>query len=432
MQSSFRRPVAIVGATAAIAMIAGCSGTTPAADGPVELSIWSWSANLQPALDIWNEEHPDIQVTLETLPADLTTAYQKIFAGVEAGTAADVLQAEYMALPNFLSEGALADITDLVADQEGEYAPSAWDQVVVDGAVYGLPNDLGPISMYYNAELLAQYGFEVPTTWEEFEQVGLQLKEQTDGTVYIGAMQTNSPNNVAGLAWQAGAQWWGSTDDGWKVTIDDPATLEVADSWQRMVDEGLIWMWDNETVGQQMFSEGKIATVLYPSWWAPNPINMEVAPGTFGVAPMPTADAGSPTGANSGGSSWGITASSAHPEEAAEFITWFTQSEDAYKAINDSSSFSYPAATGLLDAAADRETPLTTPDGSGDVFAVFTEAADRVPNGWQWAPTTIATMTSLQDSLATLKPGSDFAAAIERLQTTAIKQLTDQGFPVVE
>ncbi|MCV2394752.1 extracellular solute-binding protein [Actinotalea sp. M2MS4P-6] len=428
----------VAGVTAMVAAcalaLAGCGGGSSSAagataDDPVELTMWAWQANLQAALDIWNEENPGIQVTLETLPADLTTAYQKIFAGVKSGTAADILPVEYMALPNYLAEDALADLGDLAADQESAYSSAAWNQVLVDGSPYALPGDIGPIGMYYNATALEEYGYQAPATWEEFEQIGLDINAKTDGQVYIGAMTTN-PNNFVGLSWQAGAHWWTRDGDAWRVNIDDAATQQVAQTWQRMVDEGIVWVWDNETVGQQMVADGQILTVLNPSWWAPNLINMDVPDGTFGVTTLPQWDGSALASANSGGSAWGVTASSSHPQEAVEFLTWFTQSPEAYSAVNDETSFSYPASLAQVEVAKQKATPFVTPDGSGDVFAQFAASAEQVPADWQWSPTTIATLTSVQDELGRLAPGSDLPGSVTSLQSTAVEQLTDQGFTV--
>ena len=91
-------------------------GRRAATDEPSRLTFQSWVPNIDQAVDAFNEAHDDIHVTLETITAGPDGGYAKMLSAVQAGNPADVAQVGYDAIPDFLVNDALEDITDYVAD----------------------------------------------------------------------------------------------------------------------------------------------------------------------------------------------------------------------------------------------------------------------------------------------------------------------------
>ncbi|NLC65050.1 MAG: extracellular solute-binding protein [Erysipelothrix sp.] len=60
------------------------------------------------------------------------------------------------------------------------------DASVIEGVQYGIPFNKSTEVLYYNADILAQYGVEVPTTMEELKQASITIHEGSNGAV-IGA-----------------------------------------------------------------------------------------------------------------------------------------------------------------------------------------------------------------------------------------------------
>ena len=54
-------------------------------------------------------------------------------------------------------------------------------------AVYGLRNDLAQTVFYYNQPLLDEFGYDVPTTWEEYGELGDKLAAEHPGYI-LGSM----------------------------------------------------------------------------------------------------------------------------------------------------------------------------------------------------------------------------------------------------
>ena len=88
--------------------------TTPrkgsGAAGPVELTFWTWAPNMDKVVEIWNQDHPDIQVTVNKQDGG-DPAVTKLLTAIKAGKGApDIMQAEYQKIPTLVSNDALADI----------------------------------------------------------------------------------------------------------------------------------------------------------------------------------------------------------------------------------------------------------------------------------------------------------------------------------
>ena len=59
--------------------------------------------------------------------------------------------------------------------------PGSLDPLTVDGTVYGLRNDLAQSVFWYNKALFDQFGYEIPTTWEEYEALERQARCRAPG-----------------------------------------------------------------------------------------------------------------------------------------------------------------------------------------------------------------------------------------------------------
>lgn len=51
------------------------------------------------------------------------------------------------------------------------------------GKLYCLRNDLAQYVLYYNAPLMQQFGYTVPTTWEDYEALGLKVAKEHPGYI---------------------------------------------------------------------------------------------------------------------------------------------------------------------------------------------------------------------------------------------------------
>lgn len=330
------------------ALAAGCQSgggeQTPQQTGPVDLSFWTWAPNMDKIAEVWNQAHPDIHITVSKQAGGDEMA-AKFLTAAKAGNAPDIAQAEYQMLPSFVAAEAVVDIKDDVSSVKGEFSDGIWSLVTLGtDAVYGLPQDSGPMMLYYRTDLFTEYGITVPKTWDEYAAAARTV-HQKDPTVYLGGFSSKDPGWFAGLSQQAGGQWWSINGDAWKVGINDAATTKVATFWGGLAGEGVIdtqAQWTPEW--NAALNDGKLL-----SWasavWAPGVLetNAPNAKGKWAIAPLPQWAAGEQYSGFWGGSSMAVSASSKNKKAAAQFIAWLNTDPQALDLLIKEAKV-YPAA----------------------------------------------------------------------------------------
>lgn len=416
--------------------VSACGGDSEgsSADGPVNLTFWTWAPEMEAVVDIWNEANPDIQVTVNKQDGG-DAAVTKLLTAIKAGSGApDIMQAEYQAIPTMVSSDALADVSAEVGDDlPGHFADGVWNSVTLGtDAVYGIPQDSGPMQFYYRADIFEEMGLEVPTTWDEYADVAEQL-HTADPSKFLGTFSATDAGSFTGLAQQAGASWWGIEGDSWTVDIDDEATLKVAQYWGDLVEAGTI---DNKPMytpewnaalnnGSQV---GWLSAVWAPGVLAGNAPDTE---GLWKMAPMPQWDASAPATGNWGGSATAVTTQSEHAAQAVEFITWMNTSEEGVAALADVSGI-YPA------DIPGQSTALTDPPAffanQPDFYDIVAETAGTA-NPFTYGPNVNVAYSAFNDAFgkaAESRSAAGFVEGIESMQTTTVEDLKNSGFSVAE
>src|SRR4029079_3539666 len=144
------------------------------------------------------------------------------------------------ALPTLVSNDVLADIKADVESAKGDFADGAWQTVTLGtDAVYAVPQDVGPMMLYYRADEFKKLGIAVPKTWDEFAQAARTVRQKSKKQ-FLTTFSSADPGWFVGLAQQAGGRWRGVHGDSWKVTVNDPATKKVADYWGGLVADGVV------------------------------------------------------------------------------------------------------------------------------------------------------------------------------------------------
>lgn len=443
MQHSKKKTAAIL-AISALAL-AGCSSgtsdtdtdTTDAAacapaDGDVTLEFTTWVPGMEDVVALWNAENPDIQVKVQTGPNGNGGTYQNFFNQIKAGDAPDLGQVEYDALPNFLVQDGLEDLSaceDVVA-AEADFVDWTWGQVTLgtDG-IYGIPQDSGPMALFYRADLFEANGIPVPTTWDEYRDAAVKIREAGG---YITNFSQSDINQFAGFAWQNNAQWFASDDAGWDVTLTGDATTAVADYWQGLIDDDLVSTvpaWTDEW--NNAYNSGDAWT--WPSAvWGANSI-ASGAPDTAGkwaVAPLPQWEAGDTAAGNWGGSSTAVLKGSEHLYEATKFALWLNTSDEAITALAESASL-YPATKDGLDLPVFAD-GVEFYDGQ-KIYDVFSAAALEVSPDFAWGPTMTQTYADISDGFkAAVSGDGTLADALAAGQTATIDALKAASIPVKE
>jgi multiple sugar transport system substrate-binding protein len=420
----------------AIVAAAGCggSGQTPkgaassaaaAPATPVTLTYWTWVPNMDKIVAVWNKAHPDIQVTVSK-QAGGDDASAKFLTAAKAGNPPDLVQAEYQHLPSFVAADAVADIKNETAQVKSEFSDGLWNLVTLGtDAVYGLPQDSGPMMLYYRTDLFKKYGINVPKTWDEYAQAARTVHGK-DAKVFLGTFSSKDPGAFAGLAQQAGAQWWSISGDAWKVGINDAATKKVADYWGGLVKEGVIDGQPYFTPGwNKALNDGTLLT--WPSAvWGPGVLdaNAPKGKGKWAIAPLPQWTAGENVSGFWGGSSTAVAQKSKNKASAVRFATWLNTDPQALGLLVGEGAV-YPA-------SGKGQSALTVAPAYFSNQSDFWQQANQIAataRGFTFGPDVNVTYNAFKDAFdKAVQNKSAFGDAIQAVQDATVADMQKSGF----
>lgn len=387
MRAWAKRMVAAVCAAGVMVAVAGCGEH----DNRTQISVWSWEPSMAALIADFEARNPDIHVT------QIGTAdYSKLNSAIQDGYGTpDVVQLEYFALPQYAVSGQLRDLTSRTTNYGSFYTPGSWSSVQLDGRVYGVPMDSGPMAFFYNQDVFEQAGVDAAKirTWDDYYREAKKLKENG---VYIAADDGDASFYNA-MIWLAGGRPYNTSHDGKEVSITldtDTGTQEFTRFWQQMIDEDLVNTrldtWSDDW--KQALGSGTVAS-LFAGAWMPSLLLADV-PGTAGlwrVAQMPTAH-GNLTNAENGGSALGVLSSSRRPEASWRFIEYVCHETAGIMTRVDGGAFPADNATlnsaNFLNKTTVRDARgIEVPYFGGQKFnTVLAQAASHVSTGYQYLP----------------------------------------------
>jgi len=439
---ALRRAAFIVAATALVggSLVACSSGSTDgAAAGTAddleaaleqggEITYWSWTPSAEAQVAAFEEAYPNVTVNLVNAGTN-TEEYTKLQNAIKAGSGApDVVQIEYYAFPQFALTDGLLDLSSYgFGDLESDYTASTWNSVDFDGKIYGLPQDSGPMAMFYNKSVFDQYGLTVPTTWDEYVAAGKALTA-ADPSKHIAA-DTGDSGFATSMIWQAGGQPF--QVDGTNVTIDlsDEGSQKWADTWNQLVDNDLLAetpSWTDEWF--KGLGDGSIATLVTGAWM-PGVLESSVADGAgdWRVAPIPTYD-GTPVTAENGGGGQAVTKQSKNPALAAAFLKWLNNDDASLQIFAESGGFPSTTAQLSSDDFVNLESDYF---GGQKINEVLTAAAGEVREGWSYLPFQVYANSIFADTVGqSYASQGDLNEGLSTWQEQLVEYGNSQGFTV--
>lgn len=403
------------------------------AQEPVQLTYWNWAPHIDQIVQVWNDTHPDIQVSVSRA-AGAGEIVQKFSAAYTAGDAPDLTNITYQDIPAMIVNGLVADLTDVMAPMKDSIAPVAWDLVTFGGSTYGVPQGTSPMMFFYRKDILDEMGIPAPATWEEFADAARQVRA-ADPDKYLVHFPSGDPGLFAALTHQAGTQWWQLDGDRWIVDINDEGAQMVAEYWQGLVaDDAVSTMqtWSPEW-GAAM-ADGTLLGFL-SAVWAP-PLIANLAPDTRGdwsVVPLPRWSEGvgaENAGGVMGGSATVVSAATEHPEEAREFALWINNHEDSLREYVRLMNI-WPAQMDARDLPQLSTAPEFLPN-SPDFYEMAADIDAATPSV-SWGPNVAAIFDVYRNEMGSaVQEGAGFLDVLSSLQTEAVESLRSQGYEVID
>ena len=266
------KPVAEDDGTATVTMIAAQYGNETAA----------WWADFEAKFEAANE---NIDLVVDVV--SWNDIYTVVNTRIANGEAPDLLNIDGFA--DYQADGLLLPASDWVSEETyAKFFPSFLAESVVDDVVWAVPDLASARALYYNADILAAAGCEVPTTWDELKTVCEKIKAY-DAEIYPWGVDMTTDEGQACFAYYAWNNAGGFVDADGNWALNSAENVEAVEFIVSMVKEGLTNS-DPTTETrydlQEMFAAGKVAMMI-----GPNQISKycEANGGiNYGVASLPT------------------------------------------------------------------------------------------------------------------------------------------------
>lgn len=244
--------------------VCGC-GSTPAASGGTsgsEAGVTQYPAGTltiymngnpqyrQQYFETWLEEHRDIapEVEVEFVQVESNAdAREKVTMTALAGATEDLPDAVFLDrlnLMDLVEADLLLDETEFLSPLVDKMVDGAVDEGIVQEKMYGLPDSVRPQLLMYNKAIFDQYGIdpEMMATMDGYIEAGRQLKEKSNGEVYLSWIGSNDMTwkcwGRRGLMPQANAKIW--DDEGNVVIGQDEGTKLALGTLDTLYSEGLL------------------------------------------------------------------------------------------------------------------------------------------------------------------------------------------------
>lgn len=397
------------GTTAAGTTSGTTAGTTANETGgeePVTIKIAWWGGQArhdytQKLLDLYSQNHPN--VTFEAMPSGWDGYFDKLATQAASGSMPDIVQMDYLYITTYAKNNSLADLQSFIDD--GTIDVSTIDESVLNtginnGKMAGLVGSASLIAMGCNPDVFAEAGLEIPSadwTWEDFKSIAETVKEKT-GKFGFAGVPVDDTNCFNYWVRQHGESLF-SADNKSLGYEDDKIMSDYISLWSDLMKTGAVPNPDEyaaiSTLGQE---GGPVVTgegAMLQEWnnYANKVMSVNE---NIEMVTMPVMDGTDAKGLwNKPGYFWSIAETSSVKKEAAEFINWFLNSEEANAIImaergvpSSGAAREYMQKSGNLNKQQEDmfrfvdeamalcgDTPAPDPVGMAEVNTAFKEAA---------------------------------------------------------
>ncbi len=309
-------------------------GAAPASTEPVELRLSFWGAiEDMPlwkwGLDQWSEANPNIKIKWENTPWG--EYWTKLQTQMAAGTPPDVVGMVSLYSQFFIRNGTLLPFDEYINREPDVDVDDFWPAIMTayryEGKTYCFPYDLSTVLFLFNKTAATEAGVEYPKdwTWDEFLAASKKLAAPE--------------GQFAFLLSDSGIDTWNlflrsnGTDivskDGTKCLLDTPEAIEAIQFYADLINKHRVAPSASQVGDIPMWETGK--AVMSPA----NPQRVQVMETRVGhprnndkfewdVVVPPRQKVAANTFA---GGSFAIGNDSKHPDEAWQFVKFYTSKE---------------------------------------------------------------------------------------------------------
>lgn len=307
---------------AACGSLGGAGASKGESEGDGVITFWHYYGDphgeaLNAVLDDYTAE-TGVEIESRFIPYDdFNRTLQQAAA---AGDLPDIALINAFDTAQMADAGIIEDLSPYVekwAEQDA-YFETGWESGQVDGATYGMPHLADVYALYYNEDILAAAGVDVPTTWDEMEAAAAKITASGAASYGLAMSGIQGAEGATGVLLRALAA------GGDLSSFGGDAGTTALESLQRMTESGalsegfLTW---NEDDAMAAFTNGE-AGMAINSASAINVVRDNAPDLVWNVAPLP-ADATEATYLSA--ENLAIGAGSGDADAAWDLIEWMQQ-----------------------------------------------------------------------------------------------------------
>lgn len=321
------------------------SGTTAGSSDQIELRIAWWGSQNRhdrtiEVIEMFEELHPNIDVVYEF--SGWEDHWTKMTTQASGGNMPDIMQQDYARLEEWVSRGLIMPIDQYIEDGTidlSNVSESAVEGGIIDGQLYGINLGTNSMVVVIDADKFAEAEVEIPEpdwTFTDLEETATQLHEALGIHGFSGGLSNEQlwKNIYLSLG------EWVYSEDGTSLGYEnDEPLLNYLDMVYRLQEAGVTASRAEEIADQgQSVEANEIVTgeAAMTYIWSNQIVAVSSAAGedrNFVLLPMPRPEGGASANYLKPSMFFSITSQAKHPDEAAMFIDFFTNSIEANEVL---------------------------------------------------------------------------------------------------
>lgn len=369
----------------------------------MELTLWIYDdGRLEVLTELGQQFEAEYGVPVTVQVVDLSEIRNAMTLGAASGEGPDMIIIPHDNLGPIVENGAALPID--LGDKAESYLPSAIDGFTYNGQLYGVPLAVENIGFFRNADLVP----DAPATWDEVEQVGMELLDNGDVDSVIGLPDLTY--NSYPIYTSFGGYIFGRDEAG-NFTPDDIGMnnegMVAGLTWiQHLIEEGAVSANIDWEASHVQFETGRSAFIMTGPW-ALN--RFDTAGVNYAISAFPAAtEGGEPGYPFLGVQGLVVNANKENAILAQTFAVDFLATEENYQAIFDAEA--RPSAwASIFESASDPNTAGFNAAGINAVPMPSIPAMGFVWDAWVNAGSLVAQ--------GELQPQEALDAAVEQIQS---------------
>lgn len=375
-------------APSASASTSTAASSSAGGDASGSITVWVDSVRL-PAAQAYVKAHPNVKVDVQTYDGDgngATTMQTKIQLWNRSGSGwPDVVFSEQVNDPVWMAQKPFeyaAPLKDLISqDLISKWPAASTAQCTVDGQQYCVQDNLAQVVLWVNKKLMDQFGYTVPTTWQEWAALGQKVAKE-------------HPGYIVGNIGDSFSHWiylWGNQCPLEKLTgpsslvinAGDAHCTEMASLLDPLISNGTmppLSVFTPDFATKYGGADDKVLLMPGPAWYSQALFDstLHIPAGQItAAAPLKWEGDSTATTGQVGGGPWIISRHSKNLKAAADFVVWETT---VYNPTGADARPGYPAYGPLADSWLSAQ--ATNAYFAADPTPALKAAASQIWSGW--------------------------------------------------